>query len=152
MFSAATYVQLLGCVWLFATPWTAAHQVPLSFTISQSLLKFMSTELAMLSNYLITCSHRGGSFFFFLQSFPAARSFPMSQLFSSSGESTGASVSASVLTKNIQGWFPLGLIGLITLLPKGLSIQLWCLSITIQNHQLFSIQLLYNPTLTSIHN
>ena len=49
MFTAATYVQLLGCVWLFATPWTAACQAPLSFTTSQSLLKFMSTELVMLS-------------------------------------------------------------------------------------------------------
>ena len=55
MFIAATYVQLLGCVWLFATPWTAACQAPLSFTNSQSLLKFMSPELVMLSNYLILC-------------------------------------------------------------------------------------------------
>ena len=55
MFIAATYVQLLGCVWLFVTPWTAACQAPLSFTNSQSLLKFMSTELVMLSNYLILC-------------------------------------------------------------------------------------------------
>ena len=55
MFTAATHVQLLGCVWLFATPWTAACQAPLSFTNSQSLLKFMSTELVMLSNYLILC-------------------------------------------------------------------------------------------------
>ena len=38
-----------------ATPWTAAHQAPLSFTISQSLLKLMSTELVMLSNHLILC-------------------------------------------------------------------------------------------------
>ena len=37
-------VHSLNCVWLFATPWTAAHQAPLSFTISQSLHKFMSTE------------------------------------------------------------------------------------------------------------
>ena len=48
MFTAATYVQLLGCVRLFATPWTAAHQAPQSFTISQGLLKCMSTELVML--------------------------------------------------------------------------------------------------------
>ena len=53
MFTAATYVQLLGCVRLFATPWTAAHQDPQSFTISQGLLKCMSTELVMLSYYLI---------------------------------------------------------------------------------------------------
>ena len=46
-------VQLLSCVWLLATPWTVARQAPLSFTISLSLLKFMSTELVMLSNHLI---------------------------------------------------------------------------------------------------
>ena len=48
-------VQLLSCIWLFATPWTAAHQAPLSSTTSGSLLKFMSTELVMLSNHLILC-------------------------------------------------------------------------------------------------
>ena len=48
-------VQLLSLVWLFATPGTAACQAPLSFTISQSLLKFMSTESVMPFNYLILC-------------------------------------------------------------------------------------------------
>ena len=48
-------VQLLSPVWLFATLWTAAHQAPLSFPISQSLLRFMSFESVMLSNYLILC-------------------------------------------------------------------------------------------------
>ena len=56
-----------------------------------------------------------------LQSFPASGSFPMSWLFESAGQSTGASASASVLPMNIQGWFPLGLTGLISLLSKGLS-------------------------------
>ena len=46
-------VQLLACVWLFLTPWTAACQAPLSSTVSQSLLNFMSIELVMLSNHLI---------------------------------------------------------------------------------------------------
>ena len=48
-------VQLLSCVWLFATPWTAARQACLSFTISQSLLKLKSTESMMPSNHLILC-------------------------------------------------------------------------------------------------
>ena len=48
-------VQSLGCVQLFVTPWTAACQTSLSFTISQSLLKFMSIEPVMLSNHLILC-------------------------------------------------------------------------------------------------
>ena len=77
------------------------------------------------------------SFFFCLQYFPASGSFPISQLFSAGGQSIGASASASVLEMNIQGWFPLGLIGLISLLPKGLSMQLWHPSTTIQKNQLF---------------
>jgi len=46
---------------------------------------------------------------FWLQSFPASGSFPMSQLFASNGQSIGASASTSVLPKNIQGWFPFGI-------------------------------------------
>ena len=55
------------------------------------------------------------------QFFPALMSFPVSQLFTSSGQSIGASALASVLPMNIQGWFPLGLAGLISLLSKGFS-------------------------------
>ena len=55
------------------------------------------------------------------QSFPASGSFPMSWLFASSGQSIGASVSASVFPVNIQGWFPIGLTGLISLWSRGLS-------------------------------
>ena len=69
-------VQSLSGVWLFVTPWTAAHQSPLSSTISQSLFKFMSIELVMLSNHLTLCH----SFSFCLQSFPASESFPISWL------------------------------------------------------------------------
>ena len=56
-----------------------------------------------------------------LQSFPASRSFQMSQFFAAGGQSIGVSASASVLTKNIQDWFPLGLTGLISLQSKRLS-------------------------------
>ena len=94
----------LFCVWcydlervLFASPWTATHQAPLSFTISQSLLKFISIELVTLSNHFILCH----PFSFCLQSFPASGSFQMSRLFASGGQSIGAS--ASVLPMNIQG-------------------------------------------------
>ena len=58
-------------------------------------------------------------FSFCPQSFPASGSFPMSQLFALDDQNTGASV--SVLPKSIQGWFPLRLTGLISLLSKGLS-------------------------------
>ena len=54
------------------------------------------------------------------QSFPASGFFPMSQIFTSDGQSIGTPASASVLPMNIQGWFPLGSTGLISLLSKGL--------------------------------
>ena len=60
-------------------------------------------------------------FSFCPQSFPASGSFPMSRLFQSGAQSIGVSASASVLLMNTQGWFPLGLTGLISLLSKGLS-------------------------------
>ena len=98
------------------TPWTVAHQASLFFTISQSLLKLMSIESMMLSNHLILCRP------LLLPSiFPSIRFFSNEQLFASGDQSTGASASASVLPMNIQGWFPLGLTGLISLLSKGLS-------------------------------
>ena len=56
-----------------------------------------------------------------LQSFPASGSFPMSQFFTSGGQSIRVSASASVFPMNIQGWCPLGLTGFISLQSKGLS-------------------------------
>ena len=117
------FIILLPCcsvpsqVWLFVTPWTAAHQASLSFTISHNLLKFMSTESVMLSVHLIlhhTLLH--------LPSIsPGSGSFPMSRLFPSDGQIIGASALTLVPPMNIQGWFPLGLTGLISWLSKGLS-------------------------------
>ena len=69
------------------------------------------------------------------QSSPASWSFPMSRLFHSGGQSTGASASASALLMNIQGGFPWGWTGLISLLFKGLS-RVFS-STTIQKHQFF---------------
>ena len=73
------------------------------------------------------------------QSFPAPESFPRSQLFTSGGQHIGASASASVLPVNIQGWFLLGLTGLISLQFKGLSRVFY--STTVQKHQFFGVQL-----------
>ena len=56
-----------------------------------------------------------------LQSFPASRSFPMSQFIASGGQSIEASTSASLLPMNFQDWFPLGFTGLLSLMFKGLS-------------------------------
>ena len=72
-----------------------------------------------------------------LQSFPALESFPMSQLFTLGSQSIGAPASASVLPMNIQGWFPLGLTGLISLQSKGLSRVFF--NTTAQKHQFFSV-------------
>ena len=117
------------------TPWTEARQASLPFTISQSLLKFMSTELVMLSNHLILCCPLPSC----LQSLPASGSFPVNQLFTSDGQSIGASASASVLPMNIQGWFPLRLTGWISLQSKGLFRKVFS-NTTVQKHQLFSTQ------------
>ena len=78
-------VQSFSHVRLFVTPWTAACQASLSFTISWSLLKLMSIKLVMPSNHLILCL----PFSSCLQSFPASGSFLMSQLFVSGGQSIG---------------------------------------------------------------
>ena len=85
-----------------------------------------------------------------LQSFPAAGSFPMRQFFASGGQSIGASASASVLPMNIQGWFPLGLTGLISLQSKGLS-RVFS-NTTVQKHKFSVLSFLYSPTLTFIHD
>ena len=74
-----------------------------------------------------------------LQSFPASRSFQMSQFFAAGGQSIGVSASASVLTKNIQDWFPLGWTGWISLQSKELS-RVFS-STTVQKHQFFGAQL-----------
>ena len=86
-------------VQLFVTPWMAACQASLSFTISRSLLRFMCIESVMPSNHLILCR----PLLFCLQSFPASGSFPVSQFFESGDQNIGASALASVLPMSIQG-------------------------------------------------
>ena len=92
-------VQSLSHVQLFAPPWTAGCQAPLFFTVSWSLLKFISIELGI----YLTISSSASPFSFCRQSFPAWGSFPLSWVFTSGGQSTGASASPSVLSMNIQG-------------------------------------------------
>ena len=74
-----------------------------------------------------------------LQSFPASGSFPVSQFFTSGGQSIGFSASTSVLPMTIQDWLPLGWTGCISLQCKGLS-RVFS-NITVQKHQFFSAQL-----------
>ena len=84
--------------------------------VSWSLLKFMSIESVILSNHLILCRPL---FPFAFNLSPTSGSLPVSQLFASGGQNIGAS--ASVLLMRIQGWFPLGLTGWISLQSRGLS-------------------------------
>ena len=105
------------------------------FTISLSLL-----NSCLLSQWCHpTISSSVSPFSSCPQSFPASESFPVSQFFASGGQSIAASASASVVPMNIQGWFSLGLTGLISLQPKGLS-RVFS-DTTVQKHQFFGAQL-----------
>ena len=127
-------VQSLCCVWLFATPWTAARQASLSVTNSQSLLTLMSIESVVPSNHLILCPP--------LLLLPSI--FPSIRVFSNESALHNRwpkywSFSFSISPSNdIQDWFPLGLTGLI-LQSKGLS-RVFS-STTVQKHHFFSARL-----------
>ena len=103
-------VQSLSCVWLFATLWTVACQAPLSFSISWSLLKFMSLESVMLCNHLIPCH----PLLLLPSIFPSIRIFSNESGFAWGGQSIRDSASATILPMNIQSWSPLGWTGLIS--------------------------------------
>ena len=125
-----TLGQLLSCVRLFETPWTAAHQVSLSIT-NPELARLMSIKYPSISSSVFPFSSC-------LQSFPASGIFPVSQFFASADLSIGASASALVIPMNIQDSFPLRLTGLISLQSKGPS-RVFS-NTTVQKHQFFSAQ------------
>ena len=127
-------VQLLSWVQLFAALWIAACQASLSITNSRSLLKLISIGLVMPSNHLILCH----PLLLLPSIFPSIGSFPVSQFFASGGLSIGVSASASVLSVNIQVWFPLGWTGWIFLQSKGLS-RVFS-NTTVEKHQFFGPQ------------
>ena len=124
-------VQSLSHVWLLATPWTAAHQASLSFSLSQGLLKIVSVESVMPSNHLILCR----PLLLLPSIFPSIRVFFSESVLPSGGQSIGVSASASVLLMNIQDWFPLGWTGLISWQSKGLS-RIFS-NTTVQKHRFF---------------
>ena len=103
-----------------------------------SLLEFVQTHVYWASDAIQPSYPLLPTFFSCPQSFLASGSFPMSQLFTSSGQSIGASDSASILPKNIHGWFPLRLTDLISLQSKGLSSVFS--STTIRKHQFLCSQ------------
>ena len=127
--------QLLSRVWLFVTPWTAARQAscpslipevhPNPYSLNQWCHPTISSSVIPFSS----CP----------QSFPALGSFQMSQLFTSGGQSSGVSASASVLPMSTQDWSPLGWTGWISLQSKGLS-RVFS-NTTVQKHQFFGAQL-----------
>ena len=127
-------VQSLSWVWLFVIPWTATNQASLSFTISQSLLRLISIELMMPSNYLILCS---------LLLLPSI--FPTIRILSSESDLHISwpkywSFRFSICPfMNIQDWFPFGWTSWISLQSKGLS-RIFS-NTTFQKHQFYSTQL-----------
>ena len=127
-------VQSLSPAWLFVSPWTAPCHVSLSLPISQTLLKFMSIESVMLPHHLILCC-----LLLLLPSiFLSIRVFSNESALHIGGQIIEPSALASVLPMNIEGWFPLGLTGLISSHSKGLS-RVFS-STVIWKHQFFGTQ------------
>ena len=126
------------------SPGLVAFLASLFSTVSRSLLKLMSIESVMLSNPLIFCC----PLLLCLQSFPTLKSFLMSQLFSSGGQITEASASASVLPMNIQGWFSFRIDWLDLLAVQG-TLKIFS-STTVQKHQFFCAQ--SDVQLISVHD
>ena len=138
--------QLLSHVRLFATPWIAARQASLPSSIpgvySNSCLLSQWCHPAISSSVVPFSSCP--------QSLPASESFPMSQFFTSGGQSIGVSASTSVLPMNIQEWFPLRLTVWSPCNPRNSQES----SPTPQFKSINSsvLSLLHSPTLTSIHD
>ena len=119
-----------------------------AFPVHYQLLELTQTHVHLVGD-AIQPSHPLLSPSSCLQSFPALGSFLMSQLFTSGGQSIGASASASVFPMNIQGWFPLGLTSLISLQSKDSQESSPTPQFKSINPSVLS--LLYGPTLTSTH-
>ena len=132
-------------VWLFATPWTAADQASLSFTISWILLKFISIELMMPSSHLVLCH----PFLLMPSIFPSISLFLWVSSLNQIAKD-GTSTLALVLPADIQGWFPLGLPGLIALQSKTLS-RIFS-STSLKALVLWRSAFFYGPTLTSVYD
>ena len=131
-------VQLISHAQLFVTPWTAACQASLSFTIHWACSNSCPLSQWCYPNFLSSVAHFSPC----PQSFPASGSFPVNQLFVSGGQRFGASASVSVISVDIQGWS--------TCSPRDSQES----SPTPQFKSINSsvLSLLHSPTLTSIHD
>ena len=115
--TSAVVAQSLSCVLLFVTPWTAACQASLFFTISWSLLKLMSIESVKPTNHLILCHPLP-----LLPSiFPSIRVFSNELALLIRWPKYWSFIFNICPSNEYHGWFPLGWTGLISLLSKGLS-------------------------------
>ena len=109
------------------------------FPVHHHLLEFAQTHVHEVGDGIQPISSSVVPFSSCPQSFPASGSFPVSQFFTSDGQSIGVSASASVLPMNIQDWFPLGLTGWVSLQSTWLS-EVFS-NTTVQKHQFFSAQI-----------
>ena len=128
-------VQSLSHVWLFVTPWTAAHQASLSITNSHSLLKLMSIESVMPSNHLILCH----PLLLLPSVFLSIRVFSNESVLCIRWPKFWSFSLASVLPMNIQDSSPLGWTDWISLQSKGLS-RVFS-NTTVKKHPFFGAQL-----------
>ena len=127
-------VQSFRCVWLFATPWTAAREASLSNTNSQSLLKLISIKSVMPSKNLILCC----PLLLLPSIFPSIRVFSNDQLFTTGGQSIGVSASTSVDILVGSSCSPRDS-------QKSPTLQFKSINSSV-------LSFLYSPTLTSIHD
>ena len=146
--------QLFSRVWLFATPWTAAHQASLSITNSQRLLKYMSIKSVMPSNHVILYH----PLLLLPSIFPSIKVFLFFVFFFFPNKSVLCirwpkywSFSFSISPSNeYSGLISLGLTGWISLQSKGLSRVFFKAQFKIFNS--LALRFLYSPTLTSTHD
>ena len=135
MYNSISSVQSLSHVWLFGphelqhTRLPCPSPTPRAWTNSYPSSQWCHPSISSAIAPISSC----------IQFFPALGSFLMSQLFTSGGQSIGASAASSALPMNIQGWFPLGLTGWISLQSKGPS-RVFS-NTTVQNHEFLGAQL-----------
>ena len=140
--------QLLSHVRPFVNAWIAARQASLSITNSRSSLRLTSIDSVMPS----AISSSVVPFSSCPQSLPASESFPMSQLFSWGGQSTGVSALASFLPKKSQGWSPSALNGLVGSPCSPRNSQESSPTPQFKSINSLALSFLYGPALTSIHD
>ena len=137
--------QSLNHVWLFTTPWTAARQASLSFTISWSLLQLVSIKSVMPSNHLILCH----SLLLLPSIFPSIRVFPNESSLHIRWPKYWRFSFTIILPMNIQGWFPLELIDLLAVQGTFKSLLQQNLKASVFQRSAFLIVQLLHPYMTT---